>query len=213
MTDTMALSAHLRDSTAAAHARLEALPFATRLEQGRLPLAAYIHFLHGMAALHQPLEQAQPQRQDDRIAAVWALAMSRSAALHQDLAYFSQQPFRAIPAATAATTALASQVQQSLTDQPISAVGYLYVLAGSALGGKVLSKWAARSLRLSPDRGLAYLSGQGEVTAADWREFRQRLDALELMDTERAAVTAAAVQAFAGLHELMAAIHDFDQPD
>jgi heme oxygenase len=59
------------------------------------------------------------------------------------------------------------------------ALGSLYVMEGSALGGQFIAAQVRRHLDLSPDNGAAYFHGCGAGTAARWRGF-QRLLAREL---------------------------------
>jgi heme oxygenase len=55
------------------------------------------------------------------------------------------------------------------------ALGSLYVLEGSALGGQFIAARAKKLLGLTPERGAAYFHGAGAGTAARWREFQQLL--------------------------------------
>jgi heme oxygenase len=83
------------------------------------------------------------------------------------------------------------------------ALGSLYVLEGSALGGQFIAARAKKLLGLTPERGSAYFHGAGAATAARWREFQQLL-ATQLdgrpQACERAAAAAAAT--FDGLTAL-----------
>lgn len=80
------------------------------------------------------------------------------------------------------------------------ALGSLYVLEGSALGGQFIASRAQRLLGLTPERGAAYFHGCGSGTAARWREF-QAIAAGQLDGDEDACsrAAAAAVQTFEGL--------------
>lgn len=52
-----------------------------------------------------------------------------------------------------------------------SALGSMYVIEGSALGGRVLAREAKRHLGLDAAHGAAYFHGWGEQTGARWQEF------------------------------------------
>jgi heme oxygenase len=80
------------------------------------------------------------------------------------------------------------------------ALGSLYVLEGSALGGQFIAAQVRRHLDLWPGNGAAYFNGCGAGTAERWRGF-QRLLARELdADPEgRAQAVDAAVATFDGL--------------
>lgn len=61
------------------------------------------------------------------------------------------------------------------TPGPAAAMGALYVLEGSTLGGQVICREIERSLGLSCD-ATRYYRGHGERTGAMWVAFRRRLD-------------------------------------
>lgn len=80
-----------------------------------------------------------------------------------------------------------------------AALGCLYVLEGSTLGGQVLSRRFGEILGIGPDSGLAYFSGYGELTGQRWR---QTLGLLEMVPNSlsrdsqaQAALTSGAVSA------------------
>ena len=54
--------------------------------------------------------------------------------------------------------------------------GCLYVLEGSALGGRVISKRVKQTLGLGPGTGGAYFHGLGRQTASHWSDFLTALD-------------------------------------
>lgn len=73
-------------------------------------------------------------------------------------------------------------------DGPATAMGALYVLEGSTLGGRVIGRHIGATHGLTGE-GLAYYSGHGARTGAMWAAFRARLDGYE---EESEAVVAAA---------------------
>ena len=54
--------------------------------------------------------------------------------------------------------------------------GCLYVLEGSALGGRVISKRVKQTLGLGPATGGAYFHGLGRQTARHWSDFLTRAE-------------------------------------
>ena len=52
-----------------------------------------------------------------------------------------------------------------------AAIGCLYVLEGSTLGGQVISSRYHKSLGITPDTGGRFFTGYGAHTAPHWREF------------------------------------------
>jgi heme oxygenase (biliverdin-IX-beta and delta-forming) len=58
----------------------------------------------------------------------------------------------------------------AISDAP-QAVGSLYVLEGSTLGGQIISRHLAKSLALNPDNGAAFFNSYGERVGEMWKSF------------------------------------------
>lgn len=54
-----------------------------------------------------------------------------------------------------------------------AAVGTLYVLEGSTLGGQMIARQFREKLGVTPERGGRFFHGYGEATGRRWREFGQ----------------------------------------
>ena len=52
----------------------------------------------------------------------------------------------------------------------------LYVIEGSTLGGKIISKMMAQQLRIIDGKGLAFFGGYGDNTESMWEKFKQTLN-------------------------------------
>jgi heme oxygenase len=84
-------------------------------------------------------------------------------------------------------------------DTGACALGSLYVLEGSALGGQVIAQRMQRWHGIGAHDGAAYFTGWGERTGAMWREFRHVL-ACEVTDAaSRQAACAGAIATFDAL--------------
>ena len=151
------LLAALRAGTKAAHLRVEAAPSMARLLAPDLSAAAYIAALRAMRSFHAAIGQrVTPFLQNARLRAP---DPGVSAALEADLAWFgvklrpqagAQPPIKTLP----------------------GALGALYVLEGSALGGRVIGRAVAASLSVSPGRGGSFYCGLTADRARDrWRSF------------------------------------------
>ncbi|MGA4551661.1 biliverdin-producing heme oxygenase [Methylorubrum aminovorans] len=77
-------------------------------------------------------------------------------------------------------------------DGPGAALGALYVLEGSTLGGAVIGRHVARLHGAGVP--LAYYAGRGRETGPLWRSFRERLDGLP--ERQAAAAFAAGIATF-----------------
>lgn len=62
-------------------------------------------------------------------------------------------------------------------DSPAQALGSLYVIEGSALGGKIIARHLHAALGLDEATGARFFSGRGEHTGRVWREYGQWLAA------------------------------------
>jgi heme oxygenase len=74
--------------------------------------------------------------------------------------------------------------------------GCLYVLEGSALGGRVISKRVKQTLGLGPTTGGAYFHGLGRQTASHWSDFLTALNAIPVNSAMGADVEAGAIATF-----------------
>lgn len=150
--------AALREATASRHAAIDTL-LALRRPFGA---AHYTRVLQGFGAFLSAWEPCMAQRLPPRWQP-WFAASTRLHLVQQDLAALGQP--RAPGVLTLATP-----------ESTAAALGSLYVLEGSALGGQFIAAAARRHLGLTPDHGTAYFHGCGSATAARWREFLGRLD-------------------------------------
>lgn len=82
---------------------------------------------------------------------------------------------------------------------PSAALGSLYVLEGSALGGRVIARQLHERLGITPASGGRYFGGRGEDTGRIWRECCQHLER-ETTDLQQAC--SAAERTFAELGRL-----------
>jgi heme oxygenase len=157
------LLAALRQATGQRHARIEAL---LRLD-APMPLSRYRAILRGfhefLACWEAAVQAALPERLQ-----AWFDARRRGAFAARDVAWLEAPP----------SAPLAERARRAVAGLPLAGVatlfGSMYVIEGSALGGRVIAPGLARELGLGPGRGASYFHGYGEHTGAMWREFRQR---------------------------------------
>lgn len=91
----------------------------------------------------------------------------------------------------------------ALCDDEAGAIGSLYVMEGSTLGGRTIARHLAGAPWL-PAGGLRYFDPHGAETGQRWRETIARLDALPPAQWERAA--ASAERCFELLREWLGAV-------
>ena len=189
----------LRRSTGPLHDEIEAL---LRLE-APMPLLRYGRILRGFHEFLQLWELRVRHALPERLRP-WFDARARSPFAARDLAALG------LPEAPTDTTlrdAARAAQHGLLLDSPAAAIGSLYVIEGSALGGQVLTPKLFAAHGLTPDHGAAYFHGFGARTGAMWREFRQLAQAEAGGDeAQRAAASRAAVETFRALIATFGAI-------
>lgn len=172
----------LRNVTGEYHRKLEAaIDWAGAFQS----CAAYRHLLQRFARVVPPLERAiaaqlasdPPPEFDASVRTRW---------LESDLAQLDlligQSP---LPAASDSVEEARSPEEASSGALPVAdpdfafidcraaAVGALYVLEGSSLGGQFLSRQLRERLQLEPANGGAYFAAYGSATSKHWQAFRR----------------------------------------
>ena len=148
----MRARALLRDTTAEIHARLHAVPAFEALAAGTLSLAAYVALLRRLLGFHAAVEAALAAAPSLRPYGIDLAERRRSAALRADLATLGLPeagPLAPLPPLGSAARAL----------------GCLYVVEGSTLGGRQLARGLDHLLPAGAVAGRAFLLGHG---AAAW---------------------------------------------
>lgn len=90
-----------------------------------------------------------------------------------------------------------------------AAAGTLYVIEGSALGGRVIARRLQESLGIQPESGSRYFSGHGSDTGMHWRRFLAWLDGMQLDPSGAEEAASAARSVFERFRERLATLrHD-----
>lgn len=85
----------------------------------------------------------------------------------------------------------------------LQAFGALYVMEGSTLGGKMISKMVQQHLGLQNGDGTRFFSSYGEKTGQKWTDFKAALNAIAANDIEEEIVINAANDTFNKLKHWM----------
>ena len=161
MSEAQSLHARLRDATGPAHRRLEdELDWEARTAT----LAGYRDLLGRFRGFHAVYEPAIAVALDDP--GLLAGRM-RVELLDADL--------RVLGMDAASIAALPCPPRPGLANAA-QALGALYVLEGSTLGGQVIGRSISRRLGAQAAGALAYYGGHGRETAARWRGFLEELE-------------------------------------
>ncbi|MFD8392097.1 biliverdin-producing heme oxygenase [Streptomyces sp. NPDC059680] len=171
---TTTASARLRAGTRDRHDALERTGFATALLDGTLPLARYTAQLAALRLVLGELESELSRAAAPSVAGLWAAEDLRKAPLiERDLRHFASHgtaPGR-WPAAHAA--AFTADIRTTAVADPLSLLGFLYVLEGSTLGALHLCRCVSRAYGLHGTDGMAYYASGDR---ARWIRFTTRLD-------------------------------------
>ncbi len=194
-TSPTSLSVQLRLRTRDAHVAAEA---GFDLDGRLVDRAAYGLLLELLRGFYGPLEQALEDVTGwrDLDPPVDVAARRRAHLLDDDL---DRLPPRSAPAEATSSPALA-------LDGLADALGCLYVLEGSRLGGRVVARTAR--LRLGADLPVTFFSGPGDRDPrTDWQALRATLDGFGRSQGETACtqVAAAAERTFGSLQRRLVA--------
>ncbi len=107
---------------------------------------------------------------------------------------------------------MCQELRWRAAEDPLSLLGYLYVVEGATLGGAVLRVEVARHFGLRAPEGVAYLSSYGQRVKAQWAAFAQRMNATVIDGAEQDRTVAAAREAYAGIVTIMTALYPLAPP-
>lgn len=97
-----------------------------------------------------------------------------------------------------------SEFTPDLTNVP-QALGAMYVLEGSTLGGRFISQMLMKQLNRSANEGITFFSGYGEQTEAKWKAFTQMVNEYaEKFPENKDQIVAAADETFANFGKWVA---------
>lgn len=87
-------------------------------------------------------------------------------------------------------------IHKFLASTTAEALGVMYVLEGSTLGGKILYKHMNHELGLSHENGASYFWGYGEKTGILWKNFISTLAGYAVGENCEEEIIASAIQTF-----------------
>ncbi|MER6380878.1 biliverdin-producing heme oxygenase [Streptomyces sp. NPDC001250] len=172
---TATATGRLRTGTRAWHRALETTGFATALRTGTLPLDRYVAQLSAYRVVLRTLETELSRTCEPVVAALWAAEDLRKVPLiERDLRHFAARGASPVRRPAAAAVAFAGEVRTVAVAEPLSLLGFLYVLEGSTLGTRYLSRYVTGACDLHGTDGIAYYTSGDR---ARWTRFTTRLDA------------------------------------
>ncbi|RZJ51561.1 MAG: hypothetical protein EOO19_00235 [Chryseobacterium sp.] len=155
----------LKTQTADSHKKLERLPVSASILSPDMKIEDYIHYLSLMHDVHESTENVIFPLLIDTIDDLEQ--RKKKQLIEQDLKFLDYNK------------TISTNVFQ-VTDSSIAfALGILYVIEGSTLGGRFILKNVSTNPKLSGDHGISYFNGYGDKTGSYWKNFLNMLSEYE----------------------------------
>lgn len=181
----------IKEETALAHTQLEQSPLLSHFGQKTIDRSTYLCILEKFYGFWQPIEQGLdkfplmhsylPDYQERKKA---TLLLNDLSTLHQRSIEGSEIP---------------SCQDLPLLENTHHAIGCLYVLEGSTLGARIISKILQDKLQVYSHNGASYFNGYGADTGDKWKKFCQALLDYSLQFGEEDQIVEAANETFTKL--------------
>jgi heme oxygenase len=191
------IMAQLKEATRTHHDRMERDPLSRGLNQAQPTHAYYLQVLSAYYGFYAPLEQRLQAAVDWQAHGFDLHPRLKTDLLVHDLL------------ALGATGVSIAQIPHCPLLPPLSdlptALGCLYVLEGSTLGGQLMARHLAATLELDATNGAAFFNSYGPEVGPMWKAFRSFVDAQP--ESSAPAIIASACATFSALEHWFAAAH------
>ncbi len=167
------LTTALKIQTASAHESLENSSLMMPLHRGEVTAAYYQQLLIKFYGIFMPLEESVKLHQQALASFLPDIDQRRKAtALTKDLAFMNTD-----------TSDIALHNFKEI-NSPAAALGAMYVMEGSTLGGRFIAKTIQKHLNIDPEEGITFFSGYGQDTGTKWKLFQEGLLNFEANNSE-----------------------------
>jgi heme oxygenase len=207
----MNFSEQLKSATRSFHSAAEGQNFQRLLANALLPVDLYASYLGQLFFVHQALEEAieQYSKTDKRLKEVVLPEQIQEGFLRNDLIFLGTAPETMTP--LPATSRLRQEIAFQATNNPLSLLGFHYVLLGSKHGGKLIAKNIKERYQFDAS-GTQYFNPYGENFMPCWQSFIKNLNQLERGEADQDDVIKAAQAMFSGIGEIGTALENiFEQ--
>ncbi len=178
----------LKTKTAASHRHVEASPLMQPIASRTLTPQSYTHILRKFYGFFQPLESAIHQLPTLEHYLPDLPVRRKSGSILQDLRAIHQENMALAAIPLCSDVPRITQVSEGL--------GALYVMEGSTLGGKIISKIVYETLGYTPEHGISFFNGYGTQTGPKWKAFQEALVRFTASTGQEEEVVQAAIQTF-----------------
>ena len=174
----------LKAATATAHTRLEELPISKSLMSPDTTIEQYRLYLELMSRVIYDVEHSLFPEMTDLLPDIDQ--RRKSGLIADDLEVLDSRNVH---------TELPLQAA-GYKYTPAFAMGIMYVIEGSTLGGRVIAKNIKKVLMLDETRGAKYFNGYGDQTGPLWKSFQETLSNYEAANNSGEDIIAGAEFAF-----------------
>lgn len=196
----------LKASTSELHDAAEGHTFQQAMVQGRLPREQFAAYLGQLLLVHATLEKhlRAARLTVPPVARVVQDYQFKEANLRRDLAFYGVNADAVVPMEP--TSAIIRELDETATNDPLSLLGYHYVLEGSMNGNRFIARAVAGAYRLPPGEGVSYLDPYGDQQRAYWAKFKADMDACGFSPAQMRSMAEAARSMFRGIGAISAAM-------
>ena len=177
---------NIKSQTSESHKKLESLPASASILSPSMKTADYIHYLSLMHDVHKNTEELIYPMVSGIIADL--NERKKKHLIEEDLLYLNHNKSDS------------SDVFHCKTITVPFALGILYVVEGSTLGGRFILKNIMTVSGLDKDQGISYFKGYGEKTGSYWKSFLTFLEEYEQNYNCENSIIEGAVYAFDSIY-------------
>jgi len=156
---------NIKSQTSDSHRKLESLPVSASILSPSMKISDYIHYLSLMHDIHNNTEELIYPMLSGIITDL--NERKKKHLIEEDLLYLNHNKSASIDVFDSANLTV-----------PF-ALGILYVVEGSTLGGRFILKNIMTVPGLDKDQGISYFKGYGEKTGSYWKSFLIFLETYE----------------------------------
>lgn len=192
----------LKTSTASLHDAAEGHQFQRSLVKGDLSREQYGAYLAQLLFIHRALE-AELRRHaasTPAIARVVKPYQFQEPYLIEDLAFYGVDAAGVQP--LPATASIVNEILNASERDPVSLLGYHYVLEGSNNGNVFIAKALGKAFGLTGVQGLKYLNPYGDQQRAYWAAFKDDMNACGFSPAQMKTLATAAMSMFKAIGEV-----------
>jgi heme oxygenase len=191
----------IRAAISSAHEKIEKTPYSIAIMRGSIGITDYAVSLAQLHAVHQALEAVAP---GSEFSDFFDEEMVRTTAIKRDLNFWGVRlgDLTIMPEAIATTQLIRSSVE----NDPVSLLGFIYVLEGSRMGSLVIVKPLSAAFQVTPHdgQGLDYHTEGARKTPGRLAAWKARVEQLGLNDADVTVMESAAVGLMESLTSLYA---------